>query len=92
VLARELSAGPRALVAAQPTQGLDVGATEDMYARLRAAARSGVGVLLLSTELEEILALATRIFVIARGRIVAELRSGEATAERLGTLAAAPAA
>jgi simple sugar transport system ATP-binding protein len=92
VLARELSAGPRALVAAQPTQGLDVGATEDMYARLRAAARSGVGVLLISTELEEILALATRIFVLARGRIVAELRAGEATAERLGTLAAAPAA
>ena len=51
----------RVLVAAQPTRGLDVGAIEYMGARLRAAAESGVGVLLISTELEEMLALADRI-------------------------------
>ena len=61
VLARELSASPTVLVAAQPTHGLDVGAIEYMGARLRAAAESGVGVLLISTELEEMLALAHRI-------------------------------
>src|SRR6478672_818843 len=58
VLARELSREPRALVAAQPTHGLDVGAIEDMYTRLRTVAGSGVGVALVSTELEEVMALA----------------------------------
>ena len=67
VLARELSASPTVLVAAQPTHGLDVGAIEYMGGRLRAAAESGVGVLLISTELEEILALAHRIVRRAPG-------------------------
>ncbi|MFI9639244.1 ABC transporter ATP-binding protein [Micromonospora sp. NPDC051925] len=86
VLARELSAGPRALVAAQPTHGLDVGAIEDMYLRLRQAAAEGVAVLLISTELEEVMALANRIAVISSGRIVGVLPTAEATAERLGML------
>ncbi|MFC8849023.1 MULTISPECIES: ABC transporter ATP-binding protein [unclassified Micromonospora] len=86
VLARELSAGPKALVAAQPTHGLDVGAIEDMYVRLRQAAAEGVAVLLISTELEEVMALADRIAVISSGRIVGVLPTAEATAERLGML------
>ncbi|WP_432897363.1 ABC transporter ATP-binding protein [Micromonospora matsumotoense] len=86
VLARELSAGPKALVAAQPTHGLDVGAIEDMYVRLRQAAAEGVAVLLISTELEEVMALANRIAVISSGRIVGVLPTAEATAERLGML------
>ena len=64
VLARELSHEPRVLVAAQPTRGLDVGAIEYMSSQLRAAADDGVGVLLISTELEEILDLADRIVVM----------------------------
>ncbi|MFV2018902.1 ABC transporter ATP-binding protein [Micromonospora sp. LOL_023] len=86
VLARELSADPKVLVAAQPTHGLDVGAIEDMYVRLRAVAAEGVAVLLISTELEEVMTLANRIAVISCGRIVGVLTTEEATAERLGML------
>ncbi|WP_067175994.1 ABC transporter ATP-binding protein [Microtetraspora niveoalba] len=92
VLARELSAGPCVLVAAQPTHGLDVGAIEDMYRRLREAASGGVAVLLISTELEEVMALASRIAVISSGRITGVLPTAEATAERLGMLVGGVAA
>ncbi len=86
VLARELSARPKVLVAAQPTRGLDVGAIEYMTARLRAAAADGVAVLLISTELEEVLALSDRICVIHRGRIVGEMAAHDTDLERLGLL------
>jgi len=92
VLARELSARPSVLVAAQPTHGLDVGAIEEMYDRLRAAAADGVGVLLISTELEEVMALASRIAVVSRGRITGELATAQASTERLGLLVGGMAA
>jgi simple sugar transport system ATP-binding protein len=89
VLARELSRTPAVLVAAQPTRGLDVGAIEYVSGRIRAAAADGLGVLLISTELEELLALAHRIAVIYRGRIVGELTrdAGASTAFDLQRLA-----
>ncbi len=86
VLARELSSQPKVLVAAQPTRGLDVGAIEYMTARLRAAAESGIAVLLISTELEEILDLSDRIVVLSRGRVIGQLKRADATPERLGLL------
>jgi ABC-type uncharacterized transport system ATPase subunit len=86
VLARELSRAPAVLVAAQPTRGLDVGAIEYMTARIRAAAASGIAVLLISTELEELLALADRIAVIHRGRITGEMTRAEFDARRLGLM------
>ncbi len=86
VLARELSGDPAVLVAAQPTRGLDVGAIEYVSERLREAARDGVGVLLISTELEEVLDLADRIVVVFRGRIVGEMDRTEVDIERLGLL------
>ena len=86
VLARELSGNPPVLVAAQPTRGLDVGAIEYVSERLREAARDGVGVLLISTELEEVLDLADRIVVIFRGRIVGEMDRSTLDLERLGLL------
>jgi simple sugar transport system ATP-binding protein len=86
VLARELSHDPQVLVAAQPTHGLDVGAIEYMSTQLREAATSGVGVLLISTELEEILDLSDRIIVIFNGRIVGEMAKGDVDVERLGML------
>ncbi len=86
VLARELGQHPTVLVAAQPTRGLDVGAIEYMTGRLRAAAEAGIAVLLISTELEEILELSDRIVVLSRGRVIGELERGEATSERLGLL------
>jgi simple sugar transport system ATP-binding protein len=92
VLARELSAKPRVLIAAQPTRGLDVGAIEYMTGRLRAAAADGVAVLLISTELEEVLTLADRICVIHRGRIVGEMAAQDTDVERLGLLMGGAAA
>ena len=86
VLARELSYAPRVLVAAQPTRGLDVGAIEWMTDRLRQVADSGVGVLLISSELEEILQLSDRVVVLFRGRIVGDMRRGDVDLEELGLL------
>ena len=86
VLARELSRGPKVLVAAQPTHGLDVGAVEYMTGQLRAAADRGVAVLLISTELEEILSLADRVAVIHSGRIMGCLPRGEVDLEQIGMM------
>ncbi len=73
VLARELTMPSlRFLLAAQPTRGLDVGAVEAVYALIREASRSGVAVLLISSELDEVLTVAHRIAVIYRGSIVGE--------------------
>ena len=68
VLARELSRRPRLLIAAQPTRGLDVGATEFVHRRILAHRASGGATLLVSTELDEILALSDRIAVMVSGR------------------------
>jgi simple sugar transport system ATP-binding protein len=92
VLARELSRSPRVLVAAQPTRGLDVGAIEYMSARLRRTAEAGTAVLLISTELEEILELSHRVAVIHRGRIVGEMRRDEVDLDRLGLMMGGQAA
>ena len=86
VLARELSRSPAVLVAAQPTRGLDVRAIEYMNDRIRAAAASGVAVLLISTDLEELIALSHRVAVIHRGCIVGEMTRNELDFERLGLL------
>jgi len=86
VLARELAQHPKVLVAAQPTRGLDVGAIEYMSERLRAAAADGVAVLLISSELEEILDLSDRIVVMHSGRIVGEMHRSEVDLEELGLL------
>lgn len=86
VLARELSYAPKVLVAAQPTRGLDVGAIEYMTNRLRDVAAQGVAVLLISSELEEILDLADRIVVMYRGTIVGEMPRSAADLEHLSLL------
>lgn len=86
VLARAMSEGPKVLVAHQPTRGLDVGAIEYIGERLRAAADDGIGVLLLSTDLGEIVALADRIIVIYRGRIIGEMTRSTLDMQQLGLL------
>jgi simple sugar transport system ATP-binding protein len=88
VLAREFSSRPRLLVAASPTRGLDVGAIETVHAYLNDAAADGVGVLLVSEDLDEILALADRIAVMYEGEIVGETSRGEAKVEEIGLLMA----
>lgn len=86
VLARELAKRPQVLVAAQPTRGLDVGAIEYMGERLEEAAGDGVGVLLISSELEEILDLSHRILVMHSGRVAGEMGRADVDIERLGLL------
>lgn len=88
ILAREVQADPKVLVAAQPTRGLDVGAIEAIQRRLISLRQHGKGILLISLELEEILALSDRIGVLYEGRLVALLSAAEATRERLGFLVA----
>ncbi len=86
VLARELSGNPRALIASQPTRGLDVGAIEYVSAQIRAAADDGVAVLLISSELEEILELADRVAVIFRGRVIGDMARAEIDLDRLSLM------
>ncbi len=85
VLARELTLDPlRFLLAAQPTRGLDVGAVEAIYGHIRAVAARGVGVLLISSELEELLAVADRIVVLYRGRLMGTCKADPAERQRIG--------
>jgi ABC-type uncharacterized transport system ATPase subunit len=72
VLAREAAPKPRVLLVGQPTRGVDIGAIEFIHGRLRAMAADGGAVLVVSSELDEILALADRVLVMAGGRIVGE--------------------
>ena len=88
LLARELSSSPRVLVAASPTRGLDVGATEAVWQLLIEAAGRGVGVLLISEDLDEILDLADRVAVMYEGRVVGVLESAEFDVERIGLMMA----
>jgi general nucleoside transport system ATP-binding protein len=84
VLGREFSGKPRVLIAASPTRGLDVGAIETVHAYLRQAASDGVAVLLISEDLDEILALADRVLVIYEGQLTGEFDPETATVEEIG--------
>ncbi|MET1045071.1 MAG: ABC transporter ATP-binding protein [Microbacteriaceae bacterium] len=86
LLARAIARNPRALVASQPTRGLDVAACEYVYSQLRALRDDGAGVLMISEDLDELIGVSDRIVVILSGRIVGELAAAEATRERLGLL------
>lgn len=83
VIARELSRDIKFVVASQPTRGLDVGSIEYVHERIVQARDEGAGVLVVSTELDEVLALSDRILVMFRGRIVKEFGRG-ATAGEVG--------
>jgi ABC-type uncharacterized transport system ATPase subunit len=76
ILAREMSSMPKVMIAVQPTRGLDVGAIEGVHNLLLAEREAGAGVLLFSEELEELLALADRIYVIYEGQIMGEVTDG----------------
>ncbi len=86
ILARAISRNPRALVAAQPTRGLDIGACEYVYSQLRALRDDGAGVLLISEDLDELLGLCDRIVVLFSGRLIGEMRAADASREQLGAL------
>lgn len=86
VVAREVSMNKKLLVAAQPTRGVDIGAIESIQKTLEEAKKNGAGVLLVSTELEEITSLSDRIIAIHEGTITGELSAGEANENNLGLL------
>jgi simple sugar transport system ATP-binding protein len=88
IVAREFFHARRLLVLSQPTRGLDVGSIQYIHRQVVAKRDEGVGVLVSSSELDEVLALADRIAVMYRGRIVGVLDRAEATRERLGLLMA----
>lgn len=84
VIAREMGHAFTVLLASQPTRGVDVGAIEFIHERLRAARAAGKAVLLVSAELNEVLALADRVAVMYRGRFAVVMPAAEATEEVLG--------
>jgi simple sugar transport system ATP-binding protein len=92
VLGRALIRNPSLIVAVQPTRGLDIGATAFVHAELLKQRQNGAGIVLVSTELDEILALADRILVMFGGRVAGELSGAEVTLEKLGLLMTGQAA
>jgi simple sugar transport system ATP-binding protein len=88
LVAREVELKPIVLIARSPTRGLDVGATEAVRNLILAERARGAGVLLISEDLDELLALSDRLLVIYEGEIVGRMPVEDATAERLGLLMA----
>jgi general nucleoside transport system ATP-binding protein len=88
ILARELARRPRVLLAAQPTRGVDIGATEYIHNQLLLQRAEGLATLLISEDLDEILALSDRIVVIFGGEVMGVVDGATATAEELGLMMA----
>jgi ABC-type uncharacterized transport system ATPase subunit len=88
LLARALARNPRVVIAAQPTRGLDVGATEYVRSRLLDACKAGAAVLLISEDLEEVMAVSDRIAVIYEGRIMGVAPVKEVSVEQIGMMMA----
>ncbi len=83
LLAAWIGLGPRLLIADEPTRGVDIGARSEIYGQLRGLAKEGAAVLLISSDLPEILGLADRVLVMRAGRLVARLTGAEATEQRI---------
>ena len=85
VVGRELEDNPTLLIASQPTRGIDIGAQALIWEKLRKTRDDGLGVLLISADLEELIGLSDRIVVVYQGQFVAELKPEEITPEILGS-------
>lgn len=85
VVARALSQKPQVVIAAQPTRGVDIGAIEFIHSELRQARDEGAGILLISSELDELMTLSDRIVVLYKGKLVAEFTRTEFNEIALGT-------
>jgi len=83
VIARALLTNPRVLILDEPTRGIDVGAKEEIYALISGLARGGVAVLLISSEMNEVLSLSDRILVMREGAVSAELVPAQTTPEEI---------
>jgi simple sugar transport system ATP-binding protein len=84
IVGREMSAGPRLLVAAHPTRGVDVGAQSVIWELLKDARAEGLGIVLISADLDELIGLSDTLHVMLRGRLVATLDPRRVTPEELG--------
>lgn len=91
VLAKWLMARPKVIAFDEPTRGIDVGAKAEIYARMRDIARQGVGIVMVSSDLPELLGMSDRILVMHEGRLAGELSREEATEEAIMRLATATA-
>jgi len=87
ILARWLSERVRVILLDEPTRGIDVGSKAEIYEIVRDLAKTGIGVLFVSSELPEILALSDRVFVMSEGRITGSMPTKEATEPKLLSLA-----
>jgi rhamnose transport system ATP-binding protein len=87
VLAKWLVAQPQVLILDEPTRGVDVGAKAEIYAIIRALGRHGTAILMISSELPELLQMADRILVMHEGRLTGEVTAAEATEETILSLA-----
>ncbi|RFU84363.1 ABC transporter ATP-binding protein [Streptomyces triticagri] len=85
IVGREMTHKPRFLIAAHPTRGVDVGAQAQIWDQIREARREGLGVLLISADLDELIGLSDTLRVIYRGRLVADADPGSITPEELGS-------
>jgi ribose transport system ATP-binding protein len=83
ILAKWLATAPRLLLLDEPTRGIDVNAKREIYAFIDELARQGLGLIVVSSELPEVLALADRVMVMCEGRKTAEFTRAEATPERV---------
>jgi simple sugar transport system ATP-binding protein len=88
VLARELSRAPKVLIAAQPTRGVDIGATEYIHRRLLDERSKGTAVLLISEDLDEIMAVSDRIIVMYEGRIMGVVPRESVDIRQIGAMMA----
>lgn len=86
IVAREISRKPELLIAMHPTRGLDVGAIEYIHQNIMDQRDNGIGVLLVSTELEEVLKLSDRVAVMYEGKIMGIVKPSETTVEEMGLM------
>ena len=84
VIGRELGGGPKVLLAAHPTRGVDIAAQQQIWRRIEDAVAAGAGVLLVSADLDELLTRSDRLLVMLRGRLVARVDPRRTSAEQLG--------
>ena len=85
ILSRELNENPKVLLVGQPTRGVDIGAQALIWDKLKEARDMGLGVLLISADLDELLGLSDKLYVIYEGKLVKQLEPKEATPEQLGS-------
>jgi ABC-type sugar transport system ATPase subunit len=88
VLSKWLATNPRILLLDEPTRGIDVGAKKEIYTLIRNLADSGISILFISSELEEIIGVCDRMLVMREGEITSEFKKSEATQENIMKAAA----